>query len=163
MNFLVRKSYKMNIFKIIAIVGIFCAFVNGNDFTKQRVITVEKDTITLNSIMQNSQPKMLYFWATWCHVCAKETPKMLKLSDEFPKVQFIPVAYTESPVKMKSFIQKMKYKLNTYIDFTGDVFNEFAVKATPTVVILDHNNHVVFNGYKSTRTYKKLLNKLIEK
>ncbi|MBC8343548.1 MAG: TlpA family protein disulfide reductase [Bacteroidetes bacterium] len=153
----------MNQNKITAITIIFCAFVNGNDFTNQRVITVEQDTITLSSIIQNSQSAMLYFWATWCHVCAKETPKMLKLSDEFPKVQFIPVAYPESPEKMKSFIKKKKYKLNTYIDYSGNVFNKFDVKATPTVVILDQNNEVVFNGYKSVRTYKKLLNKLTEK
>lgn len=152
----------MNIYKIIAIAIVFCAFVNGNDLTKQRVITVEQDTITLNSIIQNSQPTMLYFWATWCRVCAKETPKILKLSDELPKIQFIPVAYPESPEKMKSFIKKKKYNLNTFIDYTGNVFNEFSVKATPTVVILDQNNKIVFNGYKSVRTYKKLLKKLTE-
>ena len=150
----------MTINKFISLSVILFSLMNGEDVSGHQVITVDQDTLTLANVINKEQPTMLYFWATWSPTCKKETPKMIKLAKEFPGIQFIPLAYTEPAETVKRFLLKKDYDLNTYIDYSGVVFNKFGVRSTPTLVIFDKKNRIIFNGYKSTRFYKKLLKKL---
>jgi thiol-disulfide isomerase/thioredoxin len=135
-------------------------FVSGKDLSASKVITTNQDTLLLSEIINNDKATVMYFWATWCETCKKETPKIIDLSNEFPDVQFIPLSYASPTNSVIDYFLNKDYYLKTYIDYSGTIFNTFDVLSTPTVVIMDKNNKILFNGYKSKRFYKKLLNKL---
>jgi len=135
-------------------------FISGKDLSTSKVITTNQDTLLLTEIINNDKATIMYFWATWCKTCKIETPKIIELSNEFPDVQFIPLSYASTPKSVDNYFLNKDYQLNTYIDYSGTIFNTFDVSSTPTVVIMDKNNKILFNGYKSKRFYKKILNKL---
>ena len=88
---------------------------------------------------------------------------MIRFFEQQSGVRFIPIAYRESSTIVKKFLHENGHQLNTFIDYSGEVFNEFGVESTPTVVILDQNNNIVYNGRKSVRSYKIILYKLTKK
>ena len=119
-----------------------------------------EDKNELSEIIINDRATIMYFWATWCETCKRETPKIIDLSNEYPDVQFIPLSYASPANSVIDYFSNKDYNMNTYIDYSGSIFSTFNVSATPTIVIMDKNNKILFNGYKSKRFYKKLLNKL---
>ena len=135
-------------------------FISGKDLGVSKVITINQDTLLLSDIINNERATVMYFWATWCETCKRETPKIIDLSKEYPDVQFIPLSYASPPNSIIDYFSNKDYSMNTYIDYSGSIFSTFNVSATPTIVIMDKNNKILFNGYKSKRFYKKLLNKL---
>jgi len=149
---------KINIYLLLFILSF--GFVSGKDLSASKVITTNQDTLLLSEIINNDKATVMYFWATWCETCKKETPKIIDLSNEFPDVQFIPLSYASPTNSVIDYFLNKDYYLKTYIDYSGTIFNTFDVLSTPTVVIMDKNNKILFNGYKSKRFYKKLLNKL---
>ncbi|MFQ6677490.1 MAG: TlpA family protein disulfide reductase [Fidelibacterota bacterium] len=146
--------------KTLIIISLVTSISLAVDVAKLPVISLSQDTLELHQIINVDQPTFIYLWATWCHVCRKEMPKMIEFFNEQSDVNFIPVAYTVTSDKVNDFLLENDYTLNTFIDYSGEIFREFGVKATPTVVILDQNNGIVFNGYKSIHTYRKLLKRL---
>ena len=135
-------------------------FISGKDLGVSKVITTNQDTLLLSEIITNDRATIMYFWATWCETCKRETPKIIDLSKEYPDVQFIPLSYASPANSVIDYFSNKDYNMNTYIDYSGSIFSTFNVSATPTIVIMDKNNKILFNGYKSKRFYKKLLNKL---
>ena len=135
-------------------------FISGKDLGASKVITINQDTLFLSDIINNERATVMYFWATWCETCKRETPKIIDLSNEYPNVQFIPLSYSSPANSVIDYFSNKDYNMNTYIDYSGSIFSTFNVSATPTIVIMDKNNKILFNGYKSKRFYKKLLNKL---
>jgi len=147
--------------KVLIIFCLLFSISRAVDVTNLSVISLNRDTLKLHQIIDNDQPTFIYLWATWCHVCRKDMPKMIRFFEQQSGVRFIPIAYRESSTIVKKFLHENGHQLNTFIDYSGEVFNEFGVESTPTVVIFDRNKHVVFNGYKSIRYYGKILKKLI--
>ena len=135
-------------------------FISGKDLGISKVITTNQDTLLLSEIINNERATVMYFWATWCETCKRETPKIIDLGNEYPDVQFIPLSYASPTNSVIDYFSNKDYNMNTYIDYSGSIFSTFNVSATPTIVIMDKNNKILFNGYKSKRFYKKLLNKL---
>ena len=135
-------------------------FISGKDLGVSKVITINQDTLLLSDIINNERATLMYFWATWCETCKRETPKIIDISNENPDVQFIPLSYASPANSVIDYFSNKDYNMNTYIDYSGSIFSTFNVSATPTIVIMDKNNKILFNGYKSKRFYKKLLNKL---
>ena len=135
-------------------------FISGKDLGVSKVITINQDTLLLSDIINNERATVMYFWATWCETCKRETPKIIDLSNEYPDVQFILLSYASPANSVIDYFSNKDYNMNTYIDYSGSIFSTFNVSATPTIVIMDKNNKILFNGYKSKRFYKKLLNKL---
>jgi len=146
--------------KTLIIISLITSISLAVDVEKLPVLSLNQDTLSFGQVINVNQPTFIYLWATWCRVCRKEMPKMIDFFQEQTDVNIIPIAYTDTPDKVNEFLSENDYNLNTFIDYTGEIFKEFEAKATPTVVILDQNNRMVFNGYKSIRTYKKILKRL---
>jgi len=149
--------------KCLIIIGFLATVCQGIDIQNLQVVDLNQDTLALKQIINPQQPTFIYLWATWCHVCRKELPKMVTFFQEESDINILPIAYPNTTDQVNSFLSEQEYSLNTFIDYTGQIFKEFDAKATPTVVILDPNKQMVFQGYKSIRSYKKILKKLKEK
>ena len=57
-------------------------FISGKDLGVSKVITINQDTLLLSDIINNERATVMYFWATWCETCKRETPKIIDLSKE---------------------------------------------------------------------------------
>mgnify|MGYP002632704348 CR=1 FL=1 len=150
---------------------LFIIFINSFGFCDDKLspfpadmqlLTTEMDTIFFQDIVDKENPTFVYFWATWCHVCGRDIPKLEALENEYKgKINFISIAYKDSKVTVESIITKQPKYMPTYIDAIDNVFEGIPIKATPTIFILDKNLDIVYSGYANKRSYKKIFNKLL--
>ena len=65
-----------------------CGLISGKDLGVSKVITTNQDTLLLSEIITNDRATIMYFWATWCETCKRETPKIIDFSTFFAKSAF---------------------------------------------------------------------------
>lgn len=85
---------------------------------------------------------LLNFWATWCGPCKAEMPSLNSLFEEFKTQGFVVIAVSidasEKPVQ--SFVSKQELTFPVLMDPDKEVyFDEYAVFALPTSVLIDRN------------------------
>src|SRR3989338_10740571 len=103
----------------------------------------------------------LFFWATWCPYCQRETPRLIKLKQEFPdKLEILAINYKESIGRVKNF--SMEYGINKKIllDKNGEVFRLYNIVGVPGVIILDREGSVQFIGSELPKNYGEIFKKL---
>jgi thiol-disulfide isomerase/thioredoxin len=66
----------------------------------------------------NAKVVIIELWATWCGPCIKEMPRIPRLKEMNPNIEFYSISVDKSPDKMKKFVDKNKY--DWPIVFGGD-------------------------------------------
>ncbi len=158
-------------------------FKFSENILKEKLISLEGDTITLNEILANSDGKIkiLDFWATWCSPCIKEMEKSTTLKNDEDlkgKVEWIYISIDYSDRKWINKINNWNIDLGNnskhykIIDISGsklleilktDRLGSFFI---PRYVILGPLNEVqLFSAPKPSDTlnFKRILNKIILK
>jgi hypothetical protein len=79
----------------------------------------------------------------------KRTEKYLLSKVE--NINFVPIAYQDDLSKVIKSKNKMKIESSIYLDYTGKIFERQNIKATPTVMILNSNNEIIFSGFRPPR------------
>jgi peroxiredoxin len=99
--------------------------------------------VTLSSL--KGKIVFLNFWATWCSTCRTEMPSMEKLHIQFKDKDFVMVAIDlEEPAeRVKSFINKYGLTFTTLLDSTGEIGDQFGIRALPTTYILDKEGAII--------------------
>ncbi len=127
-----------------------------------QVVTLEGDTLNLADVCVG-KPSFVYLWATWCKSCKKDLKNVFKLRKKFgDRVQVFGIAWKNSAEEIQTFFADRKETLHSYIDSDGRVFEAFETRLTPTVVIVNARGEVLFSGYRSFRTYRKILEKSLK-
>ncbi len=128
-----------------------------------RVWTLTQDTVITNDILHPEKPTFIYFWATWCHVCAKDMPKMESLVDEFgDDVHFISISHFDKRTSLEKILSKKPDFMDTYLDGIDRLFGAAGIPATPTVMIIDSDRNTIYKGYGGKRKYKSVIKKLLK-
>lgn len=150
--------------------GLICCFADvaaaGGDkpgsVPRVQVVTLEGDTLNLADVCEG-KPSFVYLWATWCKSCKKDLKNVFKLRKKFgDRVQVFGIAWKNSAEEIQTFFADRKETLHSYIDSDGRVFEAFETRLTPTVVIVNARGEVLFSGYRSFRTYRKILEKSLK-
>ena len=88
---------------------------------------------------------------------------VFKLRKKFgDRVRVFGIAWKNSAEEIQTFFADRKEALHSYIDSDGSVFEAFETRLTPTVVIVNARGEVLFSGYRSFRTYRKILEKSLK-
>lgn len=108
-------------------------------------------------------PVVLNFWATWCHPCKAEMPKLEDIMEELGErqVHFAAVSLDtrRNKNKVEEYIEEHDLMLPVYRDPEGSLARRFKVTAIPTTILLDQDSEVAYR----TRGYRPGDEVLLEK
>lgn len=94
-------------------------------------------------------PMLIEFWAHWCSSCKELEPRLIALEKKYgARVKFIGVAVSasQSPARVKAYVEKHGYRHETFFDTDGRATEAYDVPATSYVVVVDRDGEVVYTG-----------------
>ena len=105
---------------------------------------------------QGRRPKLLMFWATWCPYCRRLFPEIQALHEDF-QGQGLVVAAISFLDDGDTLAYAKQHDLTLTILDDGDALAaEIGVVGTPTTILLDGDNRIVFETRNSDPTDKRL-------
>ncbi|CAA0125044.1 Sporulation thiol-disulfide oxidoreductase A [Halioglobus japonicus] len=105
---------------------------------RQLLLDVDGKRIDLFQMSQ-TEPVLLYFWASWCPVCKAVSPAVEALRDDYAVVT---VALSSgSREKVLSFAREHDLGFQIVNDPGGDIGRTWNVRGTPTIAVL-YQGHV---------------------
>jgi len=101
---------------------------------------------------------LLIFWATWCQHCQVVLPRLAAASNIFKEANMEVVAVSVDSDKdvLENYLQenKLPWKLICeYKGWEGDIIIDYAVFATPWMIIVDKEMKIVAKPYNEERLY----------
>lgn len=92
------------------------------------------------------QPTLLMFWASWCHVCQGELPKVHGLQEQMKgeKFQILSIGFADPEANIRDYVASHPTHFNFPVLYdTGDrVASRFGVRSTPTFFLLNKDGEV---------------------
>ncbi len=102
---------------------------------------------------QDSDNKVavLIYWASWCPYCASLMPHLQKVADEYKgndDVVFYAMNINETS-DPKQHMQDKRYSFGLIMD-ADPTMDDYGVRGTPNVFVIDKHNKVVFRRIPDT-------------
>ncbi|MEP7382777.1 MAG: TlpA disulfide reductase family protein [Gemmatimonadota bacterium] len=94
-------------------------------------------------------PMLIEVWATWCENCEALAPKILAAKKKYgAQVRFVglAVSFNQSPNRVKLYMEKHGFDVQTFYDRKGEADVVYGVKATSTVIVIDKTGKIVYAG-----------------
>lgn len=90
---------------------------------------------------------LIDFWATWCHPCVREIPKVVQLYKKYHKkgLEIIGISFDEDQDLLNRMIEQKKISWPQYFDGKqwGNKFGqEFGITALPTMWLIDKTGNI---------------------
>lgn len=121
--------------------------------------SIEDSAISFESL--KGKPSVLVFWSAYCTVCKEEAPKINSLHEQFgSNVNVVGINVGESMARTQEGIKDFDIKYAVARDEGTVVTKLYKVIGTPTVIFLDMNGTVRYNGNELPADYRERLNAL---
>lgn len=94
-------------------------------------------------------PMLIEVWATWCENCEALAPKILAAKSKYgARVKFLGVAvsFNQSPQRVKLYMEKHGFDIESLYDRKGEADVIYGVKATSTIIGVDKSGRIVYAG-----------------
>lgn len=115
--------------------------------------TVDGNELSLEEVGKTTELVVIDFWATWCKPCIKSIPKLVALSEKYPKqsVRFVGINI-DSPrnlSKVRPFAESLGISYPIILDSEQTLYEEYLVGAVPTLIVLSADGEVLYTheGY----------------
>ncbi|MRI33544.1 protein disulfide oxidoreductase [Endozoicomonas sp. OPT23] len=82
----------------------------------------------------SEKPVLLYFWATWCHVCSWTSPAISDLSEDYEVVTVALASGRDQ--KVAAYAKSNKLKFPIINDDSGQLSSQWQVSVTPSIFII---------------------------
>ena len=142
-----KIGYKQASIYVIAALLIFVApiFVSFNPVVGQSLVITQK-TLKNEAV---KTPKFIYFWAKWCPACKKMQPPISEVLKDYRGLTIAVRSGANS--KVDDYLIKHHLNWNTVNDEDSIIAKKYAVKAVPTIFILNSQGKIAFEarGYTS--------------
>ena len=101
--------------------------------------SLDGGTVSLSAY--RGRPVILYFWASWCSYCLEGMPDLEALRDQYREqgLEVLAINIMESADKAKRTVSALRVSLPVLLDTSGEVTEQYLVKATPTYVFIDRD------------------------
>lgn len=98
--------------------------------------------------------KVLYFWATWCPGCVKDTANVNEVYSQYhPKgVEFISVSLDKDLEKLKAYVEKNNIRFPVLFEgkaWDNELANAYMVNSTPSFFIISPEGELWGAGHWS--------------
>jgi cytochrome c biogenesis protein CcmG/thiol:disulfide interchange protein DsbE len=95
---------------------------------------------------EDSEPRAIVFWATWCGPCTMELRRIQRMIDDkkIPASSVIAISSYEDAADLRRAAQDREYTFRIGIDHDGRAQETVGVEVTPTVMIKSRDQKVVW-------------------
>ena len=94
----------------------------------------------------NNKLYFVDFWATWCAPCITAKKHLGVLQKQFPSEFYVVSLTKENPLIIERFLKKNPTSLTVAIDYYGETFKEYNVKALPDGVLFNAEGKILWQG-----------------
>lgn len=125
------------------------AFGVGDKAPKFQLETLQGNEVSLAGYSEE-QPVLLIFWTTWCPYCRKELPRINELVAEYgPEVAFLGInaGWNDSLGRARSYVEKTDLSYPIAFDHNSKVSKRFMIRGVPTIIILDKEGVIRYQGF----------------
>lgn len=93
------------------------------------------------------QPTLLMFWASWCHVCQGELPKLQALQERMKGQPFhiLAVGFADTGANIRNHVESQTppFTFPVIYDVGDRLASQLGVRSTPTFFLLNKKGEVV--------------------
>lgn len=130
------------------------------------VTTVDGETISLQSSLEQNKPVVIYFTASWCPVCAKNWPALSEVYPEYED-ELTLVAIGIDPTDDEETMRKLAEEKGFTFPVTRgipEIMLDYGVESQATTVGVDKDGNIAFRKNKmalSADEYRELFDELV--
>ncbi|MCA9735143.1 MAG: TlpA family protein disulfide reductase [Deferribacteres bacterium] len=141
------------LFIVLALFLFFSAAIPGKKISNFRTKDINNHWQEYKHLKGNKLT-VIDFWATWCKPCVQAIPKLVTLADKYKEkgVSFISINVdgNRNRLKIKPMAHSLGINFPILLDVNGQIKNQLAVMAIPTLLIVNQNDEVLFfhQGYR---------------
>jgi peroxiredoxin len=131
------------------------------------VTTVDGETISLQSSLDEGKPVVIYFTASWCPICAQNWPVLSEVYPEFED-RLTLVAISIDPTDDVETIRNLAEEKNFQFPSTHgipQIMLDYGVDSQATTVGVNRDGYIEFRRNKvalSANDYRELFTQLVE-
>lgn len=96
------------------------------------------------------KPSLLVFWATWCPVCQRETPRFKEAYERYSRrglnVVAVNIGIKDSLTTVKEYVTSRTLPYPNFFDPNQSASQAYRIAATPGVLLLDRRGTVVWRS-----------------
>ena len=126
------------------------ALQKGKAVPNFQIKDIKGNSIRLNDF--KGKFVLLDFWATWCRPCMAELPFIQKIRADYPATQLALISIS-ADVSYANFEKAVKENnMNwTHIYGENNIAKEFGIMAYPTILLINKEGKLVFDGRVETK------------
>ncbi len=134
------NSFKNKYFSL----AIICVLTATYSYGQVKV----SEFIQESKIATSNNNKLIFvdFWATWCTPCITAKEHLGVLQKQFPSDFYIVSLTKQNPLIIERFLKKKPTDLAIAIDYNGETFKDYNVRAIPDGVLFNANGKVLWQG-----------------
>jgi thiol-disulfide isomerase/thioredoxin len=121
----------------------------GSEGPNPTLEDLDGNPVHLMDFVQEGQPALFEFWASWCEQCAALQPEIDAVVDRFGSrisVVAVAVAVAQTQRRVKRYVEEHEHPYPFLWDGTGDAVRSYQVPGTSVVVILNASGSVAYTG-----------------
>ena len=104
---------------------------------------------------------ILFFWATWCEHCKSTIEDLMNIESYLTanNVRLISISLDSNKDELSSFLKEHDIEWTVIVDYKsweGDIPQQFAIYATPTLILIDNDLTIIQKPYNIDFLYRKL-------
>ncbi len=101
-------------------------------------IALNGEAISLQSL--KGQPLLIYFWATWCHICALTRDSIDNIAQDHPVITI--ASQSGEDYEIRSYIDEHNFSAIVINDRDNRLSQRYGVNAFPSVFVLDAKGEI---------------------
>jgi len=112
----------------------------------QSVITLQQPdgTETTLDAALGTGPRLVVFWATWCHYCQQEIPHIKEAQTRYGdrlRIVAIDPGVRDSLDRVRAYVKRFDLTYPVYFDAAQATRERYHLAGTPTFILLDAEGH----------------------
>lgn len=105
---------------------------------------------------------LLVFWTTWCPSCKRTMPELDSLASDYSRSDLallgINAGWNDSPQRAVQFRKKYDIGFPLAFDKGSRIAKKYRIRGVPTLLLIDPEGRIQFEGYSISDKLLKLLN-----
>lgn len=127
----------LSMLSCILVIGILGGSVSEADGQKMAVFELRAlDGTAYTDHQLIGRPAVLMFWASWCHGCQAELPKMQALYDRLKQTPFqiLTVGFADTGANIRNYVESQAppFTFPVIYDVGNRLASQLGVRSTPT-------------------------------
>jgi peroxiredoxin len=133
----------------------------GNIAPDFQLTRTDGTPVSLDSL--RGQPSVVVFWTAWCPFCKEEAPHINELAAQYEArgVRVLGINIQDSEARTAGGVREFGIRYAVVRDTDAKVAKLYKVQGTPTVLFLDREGIVRYNGNELPKDYAARLDALL--